>query len=148
MIMYKLWSRVKSMRERSNGLCREMDKMMPAGRRRLRKGRLQEEMAGEMKIAVLGFLMSLAAYWVIGLPVQAEVMYTNEETGYQVCIEDDADLLSQEEESALAQQLRGITVYGNALFKSIDENNYSTDSYARAYYQECFGNSSGSGHSF
>lgn len=88
-------------------------------------------------------LMSLTVCLMMGLPVHAEVIYTNEETGYQVCIEDDADLLSEEEEQALARQMLGITAYGNALFKSIEVNDYSTDSYARSYYQECFGTDSG-----
>lgn len=88
-------------------------------------------------------LMSLIACLMMGTPVQAEVIYTNEDTGYHVCIEDDADLLSEEEEKVLARQMLGITVYGNALFKSIEVNNYSTDSYARSYYQECFGADSG-----
>lgn len=88
-------------------------------------------------------LMSLTACLLMGMPVHAEVIYTNEDTGYQVCIEDDADLLSEEEEQALAGQMLGITAYGNVLFKSIDENDYSTDSFARSYYRECFGTDSG-----
>lgn len=79
----------------------------------------------------------------VGSPVYAEVLYTNDDTGYQVHIEDDAGLLSQEEKESLGQQMQGITSYGNVMFKTINENNTSTDSYARAYYRECFGSGSG-----
>lgn len=121
----------------------EISETASAGRRQRRK-----EMPGKytirgIKSAFLGLLVSLTACLAVGLPVHAEALYTNEETGYQVYIEDDADLLSREEELALAEQMQGITAYGNALFKSIDENNYSTDSFARSYYRECFGTDSG-----
>ena len=88
-------------------------------------------------------LASLAVCLAAGLPVHAEILYTNSDTGYQVHIEDDAELLSQEEIESLAQQMQGITAYGNAMFKTIDENYTSTDNFARAYYRECFGNTSG-----
>lgn len=91
----------------------------------------------------LGLLISLVLCLMTGMPVSAEVLYTNNDTGYQVHIEDDAGLLSQEERESLAQQMQGITAYGDVLFKTISENNTITDSYARAYYRECFGTGSG-----
>lgn len=92
---------------------------------------------------LLTLLASLAICLTMELTVRAEVLYTNQDTGYQVHIEDDAGLLSQEERESLAQQMQGITAYGNAMFKTIDENSTSTDSYARSYYRECFGTASG-----
>lgn len=92
---------------------------------------------------ILGLLISLVLYLMTGMPVCAEVLYTNHDTGYQVHIEDDAELLSQEERESLARQMQSITAYGDVLFKTISENNTSTDSYARAYYRECFGTGSG-----
>lgn len=108
--------------------------------RKLWKRIMSEE---SVKRVFLGLLVGLTACLGAELPVHAEVIYTNEDTGYQVCMEDDADLLSEEEEQALAEQMQGITVYGNVLFKSIEENAYSTDSFARSYYRESFGTDSG-----
>lgn len=98
---------------------------------------------GRIQRALLTLLASLAVCLAAGLPVHAQILYTNSDTGYQVYIEDDAELLSQEEIESLAQQMQGITAYGNAMFKTIDENYTSTDNFARAYYRECFGTASG-----
>ena len=46
--------------------------------------------------------------------------YTNPDTGYYVLIEDDANLLTDAEETKLATRMRSITKYGNAVFKSDD----------------------------
>lgn len=78
-----------------------------------------------------------------GIRASAEVVYTNPETGYRVVLEDDAALLTQEEKSALAEKLRAITVWGNAAFKSIDQNDTSTERYIESYYREQFGRESG-----
>lgn len=98
---------------------------------------------GQIQRALLTLLASLTVCLMAGMPVHAEILYTNSDTGYQVHIEDDAELLSQEEIESLAQQMQGITAYGNAMFKTIDTNSASTDSYARSYYRECFGAESG-----
>lgn len=92
---------------------------------------------------MLGLLVSLLIFLNVGLPVKAEIFYTNENTGYQVYIEDDAGLLSVAEQQELAAQMQGITAYGNVMFKTISENSSSTDGYARAFYRERFGSSSG-----
>lgn len=88
-------------------------------------------------------LAGLAVSLTMKQTVRAEALYTDPDTGYQVHIEDDAGLLSQEERDDLARQMQGITAYGNVMFKTIEENNTSTDSYARSYYYECFGTDSG-----
>ncbi|MDE6673857.1 MAG: hypothetical protein K2K19_03460 [Acetatifactor sp.] len=64
---------------------------------------------GRIQRALLTLLASLAVYLAAGLPVHAQILYTNSDTGYQVYIEDDAKLLSQEEIESLAQQMQGIT---------------------------------------
>ncbi|MDE5950314.1 MAG: hypothetical protein K2H12_01870, partial [Acetatifactor sp.] len=71
---------------------------------------------------MLGLLVSLLIFLSLGLPVKAEIFYTNENTGYQVYIEDDAGLLSVAEQQELAEQMQGITAYGNVMFKTISEN--------------------------
>ena len=69
---------------------------------------------------------------------------TEEEKGnYSVIIEDDAELLLPEEEIMLKSVMQDITAYGNVAFKSISENDYSTESYIRNYYEKRFGDSSG-----
>ena len=70
--------------------------------------------------------------------------YTNPDTGYYVLIEDDANLLTDAEETKLANRMKSITQYGNAVFKSIDNNpSYSTSSYAHDYYDDIMRNASG-----
>lgn len=71
------------------------------------------------------------------------VMYQNPDTGYVVLVEDDAGLLSEEELAALARQMQEITVYGNAAFKTIAENESSTRYYAGSYYYSAFASRSG-----
>lgn len=73
----------------------------------------------------------------------AKPAYVNPDTGYQAVIEDDANLLSEEEEAALQEQLEEITAYGNVAFKTIDDNYMSTENYARSYYKDMFGTASG-----
>lgn len=69
--------------------------------------------------------------------------YLNPETSYRVVLEDDALLLDDEEVQNLAALMQEVTVYGNAAFKTIDNNDGGTESYARRYYQEQFGTESG-----
>ena len=69
--------------------------------------------------------------------------WSNPETGYQVIVEDDAELLSAEEAAWLALEMQEITAYGNASFKSISHNTYSTSQFAKDYYYENFHQESG-----
>ena len=69
--------------------------------------------------------------------------YTNEETGYEVIIEDDAELLSEDEMALLYEEMIPLTKYGNVAFKSISDNYTYTSSYADSYYHEKFGTESG-----
>ena len=73
----------------------------------------------------------------------AQEDYANDETSYRVLIEDDAQLLTDEEEQELAALMQEITTYGNVAFKAIDNNDYGTESYARQYYKEQFDTASG-----
>lgn len=69
--------------------------------------------------------------------------YTNPETGYRILLEDDAGLLTSEQAASLAERMKRITAWGNAAFKSIDENPGTTESYIENYYREQFGRESG-----
>lgn len=71
-----------------------------------------------------------------------DAVYTNEQTGYSVFIDDSADLLSKQEEAALCTDMQPITAFGNALFVSVSENPYSAAVYAENYYySQCPGES-------
>ncbi len=76
-------------------------------------------------------------------PSSGSTLWSNPETGYCVILEDDADLLNAEEENLLIAQMQGITSYGNAVFKSISYNNYSTSWFAEDYYHRLLGPESG-----
>lgn len=70
-------------------------------------------------------------------------LYTDPETGYGVYIEDDANLLTDSEETALIDYMIPITHYGNVGFKSVNENSESTVSFAKSYYASLFNGASG-----
>lgn len=94
------------------------------------------------KLLVLFSLV--AAVWCrTGMTVLAGERYRNENTGYPVLVEDDADLLTDEEEDDLAELMKGITEYGGVALKTIDYNSQSTQSYIRDYYADTFGQGSG-----
>ena len=94
-------------------------------------------------------LLSVCLFLMLSINVNASVQeeapregnapWSNAETGYCVIIEDDADLLSDEEEALLASQMQAITSYGNAVFKSISYNNYSASWFAEDYYHRLLG---------
>ena len=71
------------------------------------------------------------------------IYWENPETGYQVLLEDDAALLNAEERTQLAEEMKEITSYGNAVFKTISYNSYSASSYARDFYHDLYGQRSG-----
>lgn len=72
-----------------------------------------------------------------------EEAWVNPDTGYRVLVEDEAGLLTEEQRRELAQEMQGITAYGNAAFVTTDHNDASTESFAREYYRERFGTDSG-----
>ncbi len=75
--------------------------------------------------------------------VFAEVAYENA-NGYEVVIDDKADLLSANEESKILQTMQPITEYGNVAFTSVDEeSNVVIDTYADGYYKSLWGTESG-----
>lgn len=71
------------------------------------------------------------------------VVYTNEDNGYVVIIDDEAELLSDYEKRKLRSEMINITVYGNVAFKTIDSNYTSTEDYIEEYYHNTFGTDSG-----
>ena len=69
--------------------------------------------------------------------------YNNSETGYDVIIEDDAELLTEDEMAILYEEMIPLTQYGNIIFKSINYNDSTTSYYASNYYHEKYGTESG-----
>lgn len=70
--------------------------------------------------------------------------HTNEDTNYQLSIEDDASLLSETDLDYLISKMMPLTNYGNIAFKSILSNHTSTQNYASEYYHEKYGTTNGS----
>lgn len=91
-----------------------------------------------MRKVLLGLLLSLGMF-----VTSVSVASAKEATGYRVIIEDDADLLTDTEETSLAEVMKGITAYGNVAFKSISTNSMSSRNYAENYYRSKFGTASG-----
>lgn len=89
------------------------------------------------------FCLVLLLFQGIKISALAAPVYTNPDTGYVVILEDDAELMTQEERAALTEQMKAITKWGNAGFKSISQNPGSTASYIEEYYSSKFGTSSG-----
>ena len=75
--------------------------------------------------------------------VKANDRYENENTHYFAVIEDDANLLTDSQINNLQDEIAKLTEYGNIIFKTINNNNTSTENYAREYYHKNFGTSSG-----
>lgn len=86
--------------------------------------------------ALSTLLLASCLLLLTGTTCQAQTYYTNPDTGYQVIIEDDAELLTEEEQDTLAEIMYETTTYGHALFKTITENYTDTETYARNYYME------------
>ena len=67
----------------------------------------------------------------------------NDKSGYEMVIEDDANLLTEQEIHFLEDQIYELTEYGNIVFKSTINNYSSTSEYAKNYYYNLFSNDSG-----
>lgn len=89
-------------------------------------------------------MMLLAPLRCLGKEAADEnVYYSNPDTGFQVLVEDRAELLTEEEREELSQTMQEITAYGNAAFVTTQSNVYSTEEFVRSYYMERFGTDSG-----
>ena len=93
--------------------------------------------------AVMLILCLTLGFMLTPIKAQAAEDYTNPETGYQAVIEDDADLLTDSEETALLENMKPITAYGNVMFLSTSINSDTALNYAKRQYQSLFGRASG-----
>lgn len=63
---------------------------------------------------------------------------------YRIVIQDDANLLTEEEETSLTEIMKQSAVFGNVMFLTVDYNPYSsTDSLSAYTYEKTFGYSNG-----
>lgn len=95
------------------------------------------------KIKLLVLLFALFCINVTNVDALTLETYTNEETKFQVILEDDAELLSNLELENLKNEMIPLTKYGNVIFKTIEYNTTTTEKYARNYYYTNFKYESG-----
>lgn len=93
-----------------------------------------------LKLLITLFLIIIGTCKVRAISMEK---YINNETNYQVIIEDDANLLSEFEINKLQEEMIPLTQYGNVAFKSVNQNSSTTSNYASNYYHEIFGTESG-----
>ncbi len=95
-----------------------------------------------LSVLIIIFL-SITYFSITNVSAQSIQEEKNSATGYSIVIEDDAELLSSEEINQLKEKMQPLTKYGNIIFKSISENNSTTEHYAAEYYHNKFGTNSG-----
>ena len=90
---------------------------------------------------LITFLL-LAALFVLPLSVRA-AEEKDQDTGYRILVDDQADLLTDEEEARLIEDMKPAAKFGHIGFLSIDKNDSSTPDFARSYYIGTFGKENG-----
>ncbi len=92
-------------------------------------------------LLVLGFPMTVFA--TENTDTSSQKIATNEVTGYEIYLDDWAQLLTPSEEQNLCKDMEPISTYGNVAFVSIEYNPYySVEEYAKNYGYSHFGNES------
>ena len=87
-------------------------------------------------------ILSLLAIIFLVLLLIPFAAFADDDNGYRVIIEDEADLFTDSEEAALKEQLQGILPYGSAAIVTNDEYNYDAAELAEERFREFFGNGS------
>lgn len=90
-----------------------------------------------------GFFVAVMCRGLIVSWGQETAVFVNLDTGYEVFIEDRAELLTKEQRIELSEVMEEITAYGNAGFVTTNDNPFSTENFARDYYRNRFGTDSG-----
>lgn len=89
-------------------------------------------------------LLCVIMFWSMSFFVYAKSFYKDSITGYEVIIDDKANLLDNEEKQQLAKEMREILPYGNVGFVTLLQNEYSsTKECVKQIYWEYFGSASG-----
>lgn len=92
---------------------------------------------------IILLILLLSIFGINNVNALSTETYTNKETRYQVVIEDDANLLTEDEISKLQEEMKPLTEHGNIIFKSISVNPTSSETFALNYYHEKFDSKSG-----
>lgn len=94
-------------------------------------------------LMLLLFVLPTLAFAAESTDASSQKVTTNETTGYEIYVDDWADLLSPSEEQNLCKVMEPITAYGNVAFVSIESNpHYSAEDYAESYGYSHFYNES------
>lgn len=96
-----------------------------------------------MAIALLVILKPCALYtyasdssYSVETNEEGYILVKNEATGYEILVDDKADLLSYSEEKQLMDDMKDCSEYGFILFVSTEEDNFATvDDWAEDYYR-------------
>ena len=94
-----------------------------------------------ISLIVVFFICILPLHTTLGAENYASFtpVVTNDTTGYDIYLDDWAELLSEAEEQQLLEAMKPIAQYGNVAFASITENPYySSKDYAEQYYYDHF----------
>ena len=95
-------------------------------------------------IVLFFIIICLVSGFSVNINAQSLSVYTNEDNGHEVYIEDDAELLTEHQETKLLENMKDITKYGGVALKTVNKNpEYSTENLARNFYREKFGTLSG-----
>ena len=87
-------------------------------------------------------ILSLLAVMVLVLMLIPSAAFADEDNGYQVIIEDEADLFTPSQEADLKEQMKGILPYGGAAIVTNDEYNYDAADLAEEKFRTYFGKDS------
>lgn len=95
-------------------------------------------------ITLLFFIITLLVVFPLAQVKGANLETVNTANKYKIIIEDDADLLTANEEKELSSVMEELTEFGNVMFKTTNSvSNYSSLKYIQNYYYSMLGNQSG-----
>lgn len=98
---------------------------------------------GKKCISILACCMFILILMTVNVGAQARIK-ENPETGYQIIMDDMADLLTGSEENSLLYPMEEISAFGNVAFVSVEDHPYRDEfEYASEYYHSHFDADSG-----
>lgn len=93
--------------------------------------------------ALLLILLLVPGLMLSSVRAHAEKDFTAS-SGFRASVNDEADLLTEEEEEKLLEEMKAALYYGNIGFLSVNENSSTAAELARSYYISTFGETDGS----
>ena len=98
---------------------------------------------------ILSAVMIMISYILIA-PVTAKaegenIVYDNPDTGYGLCFDDEAGLISEDQKQSLIDEMKPVTDYANVGFATVSDNQYgNTSACAEAFLEDNFSRGSNS----